>query len=99
MATKVSEVKRMRDIPYHKPTAVFKPADALFLDALYNCIKEMEKCKSEALIAPFHINRRELASYIFSALQELELQGRLKIGQTINDLYYQTLNDNESKNE
>lgn len=70
-------------------------------DELYDFIVDVQSAKKEAGLHPTHIRRYELFEMlpkdeIYEPLNELIRNDRIKVGDTMNDLYYEPKSSNKS---
>lgn len=68
---------------------VTQPSEA-FKDAVFNELLGMEQARRDASRMPEHILYRELERHLAAALNALYSDGRLTVGQTVNDKYLRT---------
>ena len=68
---------------------VTQPSEA-FKDAVFNELRGMEQARRDANRLPENILYRELERHLAAALNALYSDGRLTVGQTVNDKYLRT---------
>ena len=80
--------RRPEPSPPLEPVTV-QPSEE-FTEAVYRELRRLEEAKRSARRLPEHTLYRELASHLSSALNTLYKQGRIRVGDTINDKYIST---------
>ena len=87
--------RRPEPSPPLEPVTV-QPSEE-FTEAVCRELRRLEEAKRSARRLPEHTLYRELASHLSSALNALYKQGRIRVGDTINDKYISTATTNSNQ--
>lgn len=87
---RTSPVAEAARVPRPPLEPVVTPPSEAFKDAVFNELRDMERARRDANRLPEHILYRELERHLAAALNALYSDGRLAVGQTVNDKYLRT---------
>ncbi len=86
-------VSRPEPSPPLEPVTV--PPSEEFTETVYRELRRLEEAKRSARRLPEHTLYRELSAHLASALNALYKEGRIRVGETINDKYISTNTNQE----
>lgn len=69
------------------PKPIVTPPSEAFTEAVFEELSLLQEAKRSAHRVPEHTLYRELAAHLSAALNSLYKQGRIRVGDTVNDKY------------
>lgn len=69
------------------PKPIITPPSEAFTEAVFEELARLQEAKHAATRVPEHTLYRELGAHLSAALNSLYKQGRIRVGDTVNDKY------------